>query len=299
MDFTSKHADVALLRMTMKQVTSFRIKIASGFQLLLLLLPMVLTAKPLRVISLSPSTTELAYEAGLGDNLIAVSEHSDYPPEALKLERVANYRGINIERVITLKPDLVLAWKCGNSDKELAKLASFGITLFYSNPHSLYDTADNIENLGKWSDNPEKAKARADSLRLALKTREDKQKDKIKIPYFYQLSSTPLMTNNAKNWPEPLFALCGGENIFATSPASYPMVGIEQIILKKPSAIFYSKDTPFPSGLEKWGEFIPAVKLGNIFAISGDWLNRPTPRALQAADQICDALDKVRRDLAH
>lgn len=267
-------------------------------QIFILTLPISVIAQPLRVISLSPDTTELAYEAGLGDNLIAVSAHSDYPPQAQQLERVANYRGINIERVITLKPDLVLAWKGGNPDKELAKLARFGINIFYSNPHSLYDTANNIEKLGKWSSDPAQAKARADTLRAELKKREAKHQGKPKIPYFYQLSNTPLITNNGQHWPQPLFALCGGENIFARSPAPYPQVGIEQIIVKKPQAIFYPKDNPFPHQWEKWSTMIPAVNLGAIFAISGDWLNRPTPRALLAADQICDALDKVRRDLA-
>lgn len=102
----------------------------SRFLFALLLLPTLAVAAPLRVISLSPHTTELAYEAGLGDNLIAVSAHSDYPPEALELEQVANYRGINIERVVTLKPDLVLAWQGGNPDKELAKLERLGIEVF-------------------------------------------------------------------------------------------------------------------------------------------------------------------------
>ncbi|CZF79188.1 Vitamin B12-binding protein precursor [Grimontia marina] len=270
------------------------------FLLVLLFLPSFSFAEPLRVISLSPHTTELAYEAGLGDNLIAVSAHSDYPPAALELEQVANYRGINIERVVTLKPDLVLAWKGGNPDKELAKLERLGIEVFYSNPHSLYDAADNIEKLGEWSENPALAKARADAVREELASIEAEQAGKSKVPYFYQLSESPLLTNNGKHWPQPLFSLCGGENIFAESTAPYPQVSMEQIVVRKPLAVFHSSTTENPlAHWQKWQDFIPAVKNKAIFAITGDWLNRPTPRALKAVRQICLAMDKVRSDLDH
>ncbi|MEZ8144370.1 cobalamin-binding protein [Enterovibrio norvegicus FF-33] len=266
----------------------------------LLCLPTIVLAAPLRVISLSPHTTELAFEAGLGKNLIAVSAHSDYPPQALALEQVANFRGINIERVVTLKPDLVLAWKGGNPDRELAKLERLGIEVFYSNPHSLYDAADNIEKLGEWSTNPSHAKARADEVRNELVAIEAAQKGKPRIPYFYQLSDSPLMTNNGDHWPQPLFSLCGGENIFTNSAAPYPQVSMEQVIVRKPKAIFYPSAKAMPlGGWDKWADFIPAVKNNNIFAISGDWLNRPTPRALKAVKQICTAFDQVRSDLDH
>ncbi len=261
-------------------------------------IPISVQATSLRIISLSPQTTEIAYEAGLGGNLVAVSAHSDYPAEAKKLEQVANYQGINIERVISLKPDLVLAWKGGNPEKELAKLADFGIKIFYSNPHSLYEAANAIEELGTWSKNPEKAKERADALRLSLNNIKNKNINKSRIRYFYQLSKTPLMTNNEKHWPQPLFTLCGGENIFAKSPAAYPIVGIERIIQRDPQAIFYPKHKKGaidPIGhFEKWANVIPAIKRKAIFSISGDWLSRPTPRALQATEEICKAFDEIR-----
>ncbi|MFS1873168.1 vitamin B12 ABC transporter substrate-binding protein BtuF [Enterovibrio norvegicus] len=266
----------------------------------LLLLPSLVLAAPLRVISLSPHTTELAYEAGLGKNLIAVSAHSDYPPEALELEQVASYRGIKIERVVALEPDLVLAWQGGNPDRELAKLERLGIKVFYSNPHSLYDAADNIEKLGAYSDDPNAAKARADDVKKALKTIEANQQGKAKVPYFYQLSDTPLMTNNGEHWPQPLFSLCGGENIFANSAAPYPQISMEQIVVRKPQAIFYPSSRIAPMDVwTSWETFIPAVQNKHIFEVTGDWLSRPTPRALKAVAQICKAFDRVRSDLNH
>ena len=90
-----------------------------------------------RVVSLAPHATELAYSAGLGDKLVAVSERSDYPPQADKLEKVANYQGIKVEKIIALQPDLILAWPAGNPPRELAKLEQFGFNIYYSKTKSL------------------------------------------------------------------------------------------------------------------------------------------------------------------
>ena len=107
-----------------------------------------------RVISLAPHATELAYSAGLGDNLIAVSERSDYPPQADKLEKVANYQGIKVEKIIALQPDLILAWPAGNPPRELAKLEQFGFNIYYSKTKSLDSIATNIEQLSQYSSDP-------------------------------------------------------------------------------------------------------------------------------------------------
>lgn len=252
-----------------------------------------------KVISLSPHTTELAYEAGLGESLIAVSAYSDYPVEAQKLEQVANFRGINIERVIYLQPDLILAWKGGNPDKELAKLEKFGLSIFYSNPKSLEDVANNIEILSKYSNKPAEAKARADALRQSVNALKKENQNKAKVSYFYQVASTPLMTHNGDHWPQALFSICGGENIFAKSPVPYPQVSKEQVIIKKPQAFFFSETTKAP--LEKWQDFqdyLPALQNQHVFGLTTSWLNRPTSRSLKAIAQICNAFDLVREKQA-
>ncbi|PSU45957.1 cobalamin-binding protein, partial [Photobacterium aphoticum] len=111
-------------------------------------------ALPQRIISLSPHTTELAYAAGLGDKLIAASDYSDYPEAAKQLERVANYRGIKMERIVALKPDLILAWKGGNPVREMERLEQLGFTLFYSNPKTLEDIPNTVEALGQYAASP-------------------------------------------------------------------------------------------------------------------------------------------------
>lgn len=91
---------------------------------LLLLTPAWLLAAP-RVITLSPANTELAFAAGITP--VGVSSYSDYPPEAANIEQVATWQGINVERIVALKPDLVLAWRGGNAERQVNQLTSLGI----------------------------------------------------------------------------------------------------------------------------------------------------------------------------
>ena len=246
----------------------------------------------MRIISLAPHTTELAYEAGLGSNLIAVSAHSDYPPAAQKLEQVANFKGINLERILALKPDLILAWRGGNPEKPLKLLEKLGIPIFYSNPNSLQDIVNDIEKLGAFSDDPQAIQSHVSALKEQIISLTNNNKNKQKVKYFYQLSSTPLMTHNADNWPEPLFSLCGGENVFAKSPNPYPQVSPEQVIVKQPEAIFLSANAQ-NINWQQWEASIPAVKNKAVFNIDDIGLARPTPRAFTTINLICQYINQV------
>ncbi|WP_195754155.1 helical backbone metal receptor, partial [Vibrio parahaemolyticus] len=147
-----------------------------------------------RVISLAPHATEIAYAAGLGDKLIAVSEMSDYPKEAGELEKVSNYQGIKLERIIALQPDLVIAWPAGNPAKELEKLKQFGVPIYYSTTGTLEDIANNIEQLSQYSDDPSKGQKTARDFREGLTALKAKYNTTEKVRYFYQLSEKPIIT---------------------------------------------------------------------------------------------------------
>ncbi|ENX3946722.1 vitamin B12 ABC transporter substrate-binding protein BtuF [Photobacterium damselae] len=248
-----------------------------------------------RIISLSPHTTELAFATGLGDKLVAVSEYSDYPARAQKLEHVANYKGIKLERILALKPDLVLAWKGGNPPREMEKLAQLGIPIFYSNPVKLEDIANNIRLLGQYADNPSQADLSATAFQNQLELLRKKYHNEKSVSYFYQLSDQPLMTVAKGGWPNQVFALCGGKNIFADSAVPYPQVNTEQVVVRQPQVIFgTSHSNTDLSRWQQWQGKIPAVDHHAIYRLNSDWLNRPTPRTLLAVQQVCDYLDQVR-----
>ncbi|MBR9873849.1 MAG: vitamin B12 ABC transporter substrate-binding protein BtuF [Vibrionaceae bacterium] len=249
-----------------------------------------------RVISLAPHATEIAYAAGLGDKLIAVSEMSDYPEQANKLEKVSNYQGIKLERIIALRPDLVIAWPSGNPAKELEKLAQFDVPIYYSTSSSLMDIANNIEQLSQYSENPQVGLKAADDFRTQLKALKDKYSIEDKVRYFYQLSEKPIITVAGKNWPSEVFTFCGGENIFSSAGSPYPQVSIEQIITRQPEVIFTSRHAMSSDGMwSEWKNEVPALKDGHIWSLNADWINRPTPRTLNAISEVCEYFESVRQ----
>ncbi|WP_373941634.1 vitamin B12 ABC transporter substrate-binding protein BtuF [Vibrio chagasii] len=255
----------------------------------------VTTAK--RVVSLAPHATELAYSAGLGDSLVAVSERSDYPPQADKLEKVANYQGIKVEKIIALQPDLILAWPAGNPPRELAKLEQFGFNIYYSKTKSLDSIATNIEQLSQYASDPSIGENNAKQYKEQLNALRLKYKDAEQVSYFYQLSEKPIITVAQGHWPSEVFEFCGGRNIFEDSASPYPQVGIEQVVLNKPQVIFTSQHAIENGTMwQSWEEEIPAVAKNQIWSLNSDWINRPTTRTLQAIQQVCDYFDRVREN---
>lgn len=249
-----------------------------------------------RVISLAPSATELAYAAGLGDKLVAVSERSDYPEFATKLEKVANYQGINIERIITLQPDLIIAWPAGNPAKDLAKLRQFGFNIYDSKAASLADIANNIEQLSQYSDDPSKGQSAANNFRNQLKQLKQKYNTEQSVSYFYQLSEKPIITVAKGHWPSEVFTFCGGNNVFANSSAPYPQVGLEQVILANPEVIFTSRHAIENGSMwQPWHEQLQALQKKQMWTLNSDWINRPTQRTLRAITQVCELFETVRQ----
>ncbi|KGY13732.1 Vitamin B12-binding protein [Vibrio tubiashii] len=254
-------------------------------------------AKPVeRVVSLAPHATELAFAAGLGDKLVAVSERSDYPEQTKHIEKVANYQGIKIERIIALQPDLVIAWPSGNPSGEIDKLKQFGLNIYYTQTHSLIDIANNIEQLSKYAENPRIGKQNAQEFRQGLAKLKSRYDTESKVSYFYQLSEQPIITLAQDKWPSEVFSFCGGENIFANSAAPYPQVGKEQVIIRNPDVIFTSEHAIMNSNMwAEWADQLTAVKDKNVWSLTSDWINRPTPRTLMAIQQVCEHFETVRR----
>ncbi len=250
-----------------------------------------------RVVSLAPHATELAFEAGLGDKVVAVSDRSDYPPAVKNLEKVANYQGIKVEKIIALQPDLILAWPAGNPPRELRKLKEFGFNIYYSQTKTLDNIATNIEQLSQYADEPEIGMRNAEAYRERLESLRKKYANASPVHYFYQLSEKPIITVAQGHWPSEVFEFCGGENIFQNSASPYPQVGIEQVVLREPEVIFTSQHAIDNGNMWlDWKAEIPAVSKQQVWSLNSDWINRPTPRTLNAIQQVCNFFDKARQN---
>lgn len=274
-----------------KTLTSRLYRVLSrSLALCLLLVSCNLLAAAQRVISLSPSTTELAYAAGMDEQMVAASSYSDYPAAAQQLERVADHRGINVERILLLKPDLVLAWKGGNPTRPLQQLEQLGIPVFYADPRRLDDLASELDQLAAYSAHPDEARANAQALRQQFSTLQRTYQRQKPIPVFIQYGTQAMFTPGVDTLQSQIVSLCGGKNIFADSGLSWPKISREQVLLRKPHAIIVPGNAETVAEVRRYWQGMLDVP---VIAVEESLLSRSGPRMLQGAQHICTALAKL------
>ncbi|HFT1681819.1 vitamin B12 ABC transporter substrate-binding protein BtuF [Providencia stuartii] len=242
-----------------------------------------------RVISLSPANTELAYAAGLGESLIAVSAYSDYPAEAKQLEQVSDWQGLNVERIVALKPDLILAWRGGNPQRPLDQLAALGIPIIYFDPQSVEGVISAIEQLAKYSSQPQIAQQSVLSMREQLNQLKQRyaQQERPKKRVFIQLGTQPLFSTGSNTIQNDIVSMCGGENIFANSAVPWPQVSREQVIARQPEMIVMTGTETQETAVRQFWQTqlsIPIIRLNE------DWFHRAGPRVVLAAQSLCEQL---------
>lgn len=251
-----------------------------------------------RIVSLAPHATELLFAAGAGDKVVGVVNFSDYPAAAKKIQLVGSHENVDLERIIALQPDLVVAWKTGNSQDALKKIKSMGIKVYISEPRKFEDIADNIDRLGILSGTQEQANKASLAFRNEHKRLRQLYANKKTVRVFYQVWNQPLMTINGKHLISDVIKLCGGENIFAGLATLAPKLDIEAVLQADPDVFVVGGMANDRSDwIEAWYKwpYLKAVKQGNLFFIPPDIILRHTPRVLLGARQLCERLEEVRR----
>ena len=251
---------------------------------LLLLAPAWLLAAP-RVITLSPANTELAFAAGITP--VGVSSYSDYPPEAASIEQVATWQGMNVERILALKPDLVLAWRGGNAERQVNQLASLGVRVMWVDAVSVEQVAQALRDLAPYSPAPEKAERAAQQMLNDYAALKAAYAAAPKKRVFLQFGSQPLFTTGAGSLQNQVLELCGGENIFAASRVPWPQVSREQVLMRQPQAIVVAGEA---SEIPKIEQYWHSQLKIPVIALHSDWFERASPRIILAAKQLCAAL---------
>ncbi|HAJ92520.1 MAG TPA: cobalamin-binding protein [Gammaproteobacteria bacterium] len=259
--------------------------------------PVVLDKSAQRIISLAPYITELLFAAGAGEAIVAVTAFSDYPEAAQSLTQVGDGGGLDLEAIIALQPDLVVAWQSGNPRGQVARLQSLGITVFFSEPRQLEDVPATLRRLGRLAGTESVAVAQADSFNRRYAELQERYAQRSKVSVFYQIWNQPLMTLNGEHLFSDVLRLCGGENVFKTLPTLAPQIDIEAVLLANPDVIVVAaddSDSPLLAAWQRWPQ-LSAVKQGHVYAMPRDQLVRHSPRILDGAERLCKLLDGVRR----
>ncbi|MBS1207637.1 MAG: cobalamin-binding protein [Proteobacteria bacterium] len=267
---------------------------------------LTLKAPAQRVISLAPSLTEMLYEAGGGDKLVGAVEYSDFPPPALAVPRIGSNQKLDLERIASLKPDLVLVWFHGNAQREVEQLRALNIPMAYFEPHGIADIPGVLERIGQLMGSERVASAAATKFRARHAALQRAYTGRPPVRVFYQIAQKPLLTINDQQIISDVIRLCGGVNVFGKETMLVPQLSTESVVSANPEVILTARmggggsaplramDEPTLADWLKFGK-LPAVKNRQLWLIPGALISRHGPRILDGAQAVCTALDDARK----
>lgn len=254
--------------------------------------------EPKTIVSLAPSNTEILFALGLGNKVIGVTTYCNYPPEAQDRIKIGGWTTVNIEKVVELKPDLVLGTsqlqKAGAFVEELKRL---GLTVIALNADNIEDVLENIKLVGKVTGQRKTAEELTRKLEQRIKAVTDKTKD---LPdsqrprVFHEAEYDPLKTTGPRTFMHDLIHLAGGVNIASDALTKYPVYNLEILIERNPEVIILSlgmgsidASVEGVKSRQTW-QIIDAVKNNRVYGINADIIARAGPR-------IADALEEIAR----
>lgn len=246
-----------------------------------------------RIVSLAPHLTEQLFAIGAGEKIVGAVDYSDYPEAARAIPRVGGYSRLDLERILALKPDLVVGWQSGNDARAIERLQGLGLVVYLSEPRRLPDIADGMGRLGVLVGRPVEGGQQAEAFRRQIELLHQQYAQQQKRTVFYQIWNRPLMTINGQHLINDVITLCGGRNIFAEVEALTPRVSLEAVLAADPEVIIASgMGKERPEWLDEWKQWpqLRAVKAGQLFVIDPNIIQRATPRLLLGAEQMCRLL---------
>ncbi len=256
-----------------------------------------MAATPPRLVVLAPHLVEQLYNIDAGKLIVGTVEHADYPAAASKIPRVGNYAGLQLERILALKPDLVLYWQSGSPAADISRLQSLGIRTEAFEAKTLDDIAGDLLRLGELTGQQQQAKQRAAEFRQRLAKLRQQYQQQTAVTVFYELWDEPLSTIGPDAWPMQALSLCGGKNIFADASSAYPQVSAEALLQRQPQLILQPTSATETRRLTDFHQRfagLRAVQLQQLAQPNADLLHRATLRTLDGVAELCLMLAKSR-----
>ena len=240
-------------------------------------------ADPQRIVSLAPSITEMLFALGLGDRVVGVTSYCDYPPEATAKEKVGDTLRPSIEKVVALRPDLVVASTSSQLQQFISNLEDLGIPVYISNPRNVAGVIESIERIGTLTGVTGRARELSDRLQKRL-AGIDAQLQGAPRPHVLMILSTePLITAGGSTFVNDLIERAGGRSISATETAEYPQYSLETAVAARPEVIFLqAQEARLPERLR----VTPAAQSGRVYHIDDNLMLRPGPRIVDGLEQM-------------
>ena len=248
------------------------------------------------MIAIAPGLAGMAYAAGAGSRLVGVARYSALPRGAHGLPEVGDAVRVDLERIVLLKPDLVLAWQSGNRTGDYERLEKLGYAVFVAEPRRLEDIARVVRAIGALAGTGAEAGRAAADFERGIRRLRERYAGAAPVRVFYAIWARPYMTVNGAHMISDVVKLCGGENVFADVSQLTPTVSLEAIIAAKPEAILGGGSAGGEQAfVARWRDAAPQpLKDLPAFYIDPNVIQQQTPRILEGANVVCSALAKVR-----
>jgi iron complex transport system substrate-binding protein len=251
---------------------------------------------PERIISLAPSNTEILFALGLGEKVVGVTDYCDYPDEAKTKEKIGGFADPNMEKVISLKPDLVLA--TGMHQKPVEQLEKLNVPVIVLNPGNIQGMLNSIEIIGTATGRLVQAKELVNSLKARINNVEGRvaglvEKQRLKV--YYEVWPSPYTTAGPGTFVNDIIEKAGGQNIAADADKQYPQYSQEMIIAKNPDIIIFSHHGSTRQSADDilkrpgW-ENISAIKNKKVFYVDEDIVQRATPRLVDGLERFAEII---------
>jgi iron complex transport system substrate-binding protein len=247
---------------------------------------------PQRIVSLAPSNTEILFALGLGDRVVGVTRYCNYPEEAQNKEEVGGFATADLEKIIALEPDLILA--SGTLQKSLvAELEARGQTVFWLYPCTVNDILESFERVGEITGSITAARQLRKEVEEQIETVQAKIQDitdQERPTVFRVMGLDPVGTIGGESFQTEEYWIAGGNNIFADTEENYFELDLETLLALDPDIIVICGEDEEETrarviNQEGWGD-LTAVKTGRIVVISCDLICRPSPRIAQTIEQL-------------
>lgn len=265
--------------------------------------PVSVATPPLRIVSVSPGATEMLFAAGAGSQVIATVEYSAQPPAARRVPRIGDGIAVDMERLVALRPDVVVVWPGGGNPAQREKIATLGIPIYQQQVERLAELPASLRRLGALTGTDAAAEQAARDLdaRLAAlrKTYAAGAGGTGKRPtVLLQVWNRPIYTVGGRHLMSDALALCGARNVFADLPEAGPVVDTEAVIARNPDIILAA--APLGEGaawVADWKRFgsLAAVRSGRVVAFEDQALSRLGPSVIGATENLCRTIAAVSR----
>lgn len=249
---------------------------------------------PQRIISLAPSITETLFALGLGDRIVGVTAFCDFPPEAQTKEKMGDTLHPNLERIIALKPDLILVSTASQLESLTRRLDALHIPVYALSTHTISEVVASIRALGEITGATEWAMAITTDMERRINAVRQRVKDQPRPRVLYVIQNGPLITAGRNTFINDLIEIAGGQSISAEETTDYPQFSRETVVARAPQVIVSSESHGHAlidlDALRRDFAVAPAVQQNRIALVTTDLLDRPGPRIVDGLEQMMRAL---------